>query len=228
MTNGDVIQKKAFIFDMDGTLVDNMEVHTQIWLEMLRERGLEMTAEAFHHRASGKPNERILGELFDGRMSEEEAAAFAEEKEARYRAVYGPQMRPVKGLMGFLESAQRLQVPMAMATSAGSDNITFVLEGLNLGGIFRAVVGAEDVRHGKPDPEMFLLAAEQMGVPPPACLVFEDSPAGIEAAGRAGMKAVAVATTAPPRTYRNLKPVARVIEDFTQVTPAELLGKIPI
>jgi beta-phosphoglucomutase family hydrolase len=223
-----MIEQRAFIFDMDGTLVDNMEVHTQIWLEMLLEHGVAMTAEEFHHRASGKPNERVLREVFDGRMSKEETAAFAARKEARYRVAYGPQMRPVRGLPRFLAAAQRLRVPMSLATSAGSDNIAFVLGGLEIEHIFHAVVGAEDVTHGKPDPEMFLLAAERMGVDPRGCLVFEDAPAGIEAASRAGMRAIAVATTAPAHTYSGLKPVVRVIEDFTSVTPEGLLAEIPL
>lgn len=219
------MEYEAFIFDMDGTLVDNMDVHTEVWLRMLREQGVEIDAETLRPRMSGKTNARILREFIGDHLSPQHVAALVERKEAIYRTLYAPHLEPVAGLLPFLEASQRLGVPMAVATSAGMDNVHFVLDGLALRDFFRVVVSDEDVERGKPDPEIFLLAAERLGIPPHRCLVFEDSPSGIEAAGRAGMGVVALATTAAPQEFAFLEPVVRVARDFTELEPRALLRK---
>ncbi len=214
----------AFIFDMDGTLVDNMRFHERAWLELLAESGVAVTSEEFHRRAAGRTNPDILREFLGDTLGDADLTEWADRKESRYRDTYRPHLEPVRGLLEFLREAQQLEVPMALATSGGPDNITFVLEGLGLGGFFTAVVSGDEVERGKPDPEMFLLAAQRLNVAPAQCVVFEDSRAGIEAAARAGMRTVVVAPAGDPGTLQSLPAVERVVRDFTEVTPRALLA----
>lgn len=214
---------KAFIFDMDGTLVDNAGVHTQVWLQVLAELGVRITAEDFHRQTSGMKNPQILRHVLGPDLSDGAIAQYAERKEALYRAAYGPHMRLVDGLETFLSKAKRLGVPMAVATSAERENIDFVLGGLDIEAYFCAVIGSEEVAQGKPHPEAFLTAAQEIGIAPEHCLVFEDSLTGIEAARRAGMKAIAVATTVGEIEFQLLPTVMGVVKDFTALSPEALL-----
>lgn len=218
---------EAFIFDMDGTIVDNMGFHSQVWVEFLAELGVSLTPTEFHRLTGGMTNRQILRQMIGDHLSDPEIAAYSEQKEVRYRSVYRNHLKPVAGFMGFLEEARRLGAPMALATSAERPNIQFILGGLGIESVFRAVVGAEEVERGKPDPEMFLKAAGRLGVDPERCLVFEDSSAGLKAAHRAGMRAVALATTTAPEVLRGLPGVVRVAEDFTTLDPRGLLGMPP-
>jgi beta-phosphoglucomutase family hydrolase len=216
-------QASAFIFDMDGTMVDNMEFHGRAWVEFLAQLGIEMDAEEFLRRTSGMTNARILRSILGPHLSIREVAAYAARKEALYRELYRPYLRPVPGLRSFLAQTRRLDIPLALATSAGWENIAFVLEGLGLTSAFQAVVDADAVERGKPHPEMFLTAAARLGVPPEGCVVFEDSRAGLEAARRAGMAAVALSTTHPPAELGRLPGVVRVVDDFWGLDPRGVL-----
>jgi beta-phosphoglucomutase family hydrolase len=218
---------KVFIFDMDGTLVDNAGVHTQVWLQMFAELGVPITAREFHRQTSGKKNPQILRQVLGPDLSDSEIARYAERKESLYRTAYRPHLRLVDGLEKFLAEARRLGVPMAVATSAERVNIDFVLDGLGIRPYFCAVIGSEEVKQGKPHPEAFLTAAQEMGVAAEHCLVFEDSLTGIEAACRAGMKAIAVATTVDAAEFQGLPTVIRVVKDFTTLGPRALLEIAP-
>jgi len=187
-------QYEAFIFDMDGTLINNMPFHIRSWLALFAEMGITFTEKEFHTRLSGKTNAETVQEVFGGQVTAEDIARIAHRKEVQYRSIYGPHLQPVAGLPEFLQRSRDAGLKTAVATSAGPDNIAFVLEGLGLMETFTAVVGAQDVQNGKPHPDIFLTAAQRLQVPPAACLVFEDSPAGIEAARRAGMDTVVVQT----------------------------------
>jgi beta-phosphoglucomutase family hydrolase len=217
----------AFIFDMDGTLVDNMSFHERTWLELLAGRGVAVTAEEFHRRASGRTNPDILREFLGDRLEEDEVAEWTERKEALYREAYAPHLQAIAGLHGFLESAHRLGVPLAVATSGTPGNVEFVLDGLRIGPLFATVVTGDEVARGKPDPEMFLTAAERLGVEPASCLVFEDSRAGVEAAIRAGMRVVVLATTPGIRELAGRAGVVSVVADYSELDPAALLRGRP-
>ncbi len=216
-------RSRAFIFDMDGTLVDNARYHTQAWLQMLADLGQQVTAEELHRWSSGKTNGQILRHVLGPGLSDEQIAELAERKETRYRAAYGPHRKLVAGLDRFLREATRQGVPMAVATSAGRVNIEFVLDELDILPLFGAIVSGGDVRTGKPDPEVFLLAAQRLGVDPKRCLVFEDSLVGIEAAIRAGMKAVAITTSFGAQAFAGQPGVVLVIQDFTSLRPGSLV-----
>lgn len=215
---------QGLIFDMDGTLVDNMGVHTAVWLELLAEFGVEMTALEFQAATGGNTNIELLRKLVNPAMSEAEANAIGLKKEILYRERYQPDLRPVAGLMPFLRQAQQVGLKTAVATAAGQENIDFVLGGLSLRPYFAAVVGADDVARGKPFPDLFLAAADRLDLPPEACLVFEDSLAGLEAARRAGMAAIALTTSHPPEELSRLPGVRQTMPDYTQLNLADLLG----
>jgi beta-phosphoglucomutase family hydrolase len=213
----------AFIFDMDGTLVDNMSFHERTWLELLAGCGVAVTADEFHRRASGRTNPDILREFLGDRLAEHEVAEWTERKEALYREAYRPHLRAIAGLPGFLESARLLGVPLAVATSGTPGNVEFVLDGLRIGALFATVVTGGEVTRGKPDPEMFLIAAERLEVEPASCVVFEDSRAGVEAAIRAGMRVVVLATTPGIRELEGREGVVDVVADYSDLDPRALL-----
>jgi HAD superfamily hydrolase (TIGR01509 family) len=213
----------AFIFDMDGTLVDNMSFHERTWLELLAGCRVDVNADNKHRRASGRTNPDILREFLGDRLAEHEVAEWTERKEALYREAYRPHLRAITGLPGFLESARLLGVPLAVATSGTPGNVEFVLDGLRIGALFATVVTGGEVTRGKPDPEMFLIAAERLEVEPASCVVFEDSRAGVEAAIRAGMRVVVLATTPGIRELEGREGVVDVVADYSDLDPRALL-----
>lgn len=218
--------RPAFIFDMDGTLVDNMAFHVQAWFIFFREQGMDITEDQVRAQAFGKTSEEILRAVLGNHLTPVEIAAYAERKEVIYRALYLPQMKPLPGLVDFLREAQRLGIPMTVATSARMENIRLVLEGLGIASLFQVLVGADDVSVGKPDPEIYLTTARRLHIPPERCLVFEDSMLGLEAAYRAGMRAIAVATSHAPHELQALPGVIQVIADYRDVHPTSILERL--
>lgn len=214
---------EALIFDMDGTIVDNMQVHTAVWLELLADYGVTMTPLEFQAATAGNTNAQLLRALVNPAMSDAEVAAIAHEKETRYREQFRPFLQPLAGLEPLLQQAQQANVTLAVATAANQPNIEYVLDGLNLRHYFATVVGADDVAHGKPEPDLFLLVAERLNLRPETCLVFEDSLAGLEAARRAGMQAVAVTTSHAADEMVHLPAVRQAIADFTQFHLADYI-----
>ena len=206
---------QALIFDMDGTIVDNMQVHTAVWLELLAEFGINMTQLQFQAATAGNTNGELLRKLIDPQMSEARVAEIAHEKETRYRERFRPYLQPLAGLEPLLQEAQQANVTLAVATAANGPNIEYVLDGLDLRRYFATVVGADDVKRGKPEPDLFLLVAERLGLSPERCLVFEDSLAGLEAAHRAGMHSVAITTSHPAEEMMIHPTVRQAIPDFT-------------
>jgi beta-phosphoglucomutase family hydrolase len=186
---------RAFIFDMDGTLVNNTEFHTRTWLKLLGDAGVTLDADEFHRQSAGRTTTEIIRQWIGNDLSDEAIAEYSLQKEVLYRDTYRPHLKAIEGLHTFLEGARSHGIAMALATSARSNNINFVLDGLQIRDYFSAVVGAEDITRGKPHPEIFLTAARQLSVSPQNCVVFEDAEAGIEAAERAGMKCVVITTT---------------------------------
>lgn len=209
---------RGFIFDMDGTMVDNMMVHHRAWQRQLAALGLDLSLEAIHQTVHGI-NEEIIERLFGDRFSVAERQRIAQAKEAEYRAIFLPELRLVDGLEVFLHEATALGIPMGIGSAAPPENVRFVLDNLNLHPLFRAVVDSGQVAKGKPDPEVFLTVAERLRLKPHECLVFEDSPTGAEAARRAGMPTVIVTTTHTPAEFARFDNVVRTIQNFTEITP---------
>ncbi|MBI5715366.1 MAG: HAD family phosphatase [Chloroflexi bacterium] len=216
----------AFIFDMDGTIVDNMGYHNKAWQKFFAGLGMTLTLEEIQRLTYGKNNREILRGIFGDHLTDDDVREQGERKETMYREVYQPVMKPVDGLLEFLNESKRLNIPLAVATAAGQPNIDFVMNNLNLESYFDTIVSAENVKRGKPHPDLFLAAAQKLNVAPESCLVFEDALAGIEAAHRAEMKAIAITTTYEAHHFESLPAVKRVIEDFTEVSPSDVLNGV--
>ncbi|HEX8289509.1 MAG TPA: HAD family phosphatase [Pyrinomonadaceae bacterium] len=215
---------RAFIFDMDGTLVDNMRFHAEAWRTMLAENNLNVDMNEFLVKTAGKTNREIIPNFFAD-ATDEKLLELGERKETLYRELFLAERRAVKGAIEFLKEAQDLGVKMAVATAAPVKNVEFILDGLDLRHYFQAITTAADVKNGKPDPEVFLKSAEKLGVAPKNCLVFEDALNGFEAARRAGMKSVAITTVNKREVLEKLDSVVEIVEDYTEISPLELIEK---
>jgi len=215
---------RAFIFDMDGTLVDNMRFHTDAWRTLIEENGYEFDARKFLVETAGQTNREIIPSVF-GAVSNERLNELALRKEELYREVYIHHRKPVDGLVDFLGAASDLDIKMAVATAASPPNMAFILDGLELRKYFGAISTAADVKRGKPDPEIFLLSAERLGVEPKSSIVFEDAFFGFEAAKRAGMKAIGLSTVNSADEIMRTGSVAEVHSDYLSMRPDDLIAR---
>jgi beta-phosphoglucomutase family hydrolase len=216
--------KRAFVFDMDGTIVDNMDFHTQSWIEFFRRRDLDIDPDEFFRTTAGRQGKEIIRSWLSASLSDDEVAALNGEKEGIYRELYEPHRKAVEGFEAFIAHAKQRGVLLAVATSGPPLNIAFVLDGLGLRRHFDAVVGAADVQRGKPHPDVFLKAAEKIGVAPADCIVFEDAPLGVEAGRNAGMPTVVLSTTLDAAAFAGFDNVIKIAPDFTELSVDELLG----
>jgi beta-phosphoglucomutase-like phosphatase (HAD superfamily) len=185
----------AFIFDIDGTIIDSMPSHNRSWEVFLARHGRAFDDRDFFHRTAGRTGSELMRELF-GPISDTRARELVEEKEIVYREIFGPMFRQVAGFTAFARAAKAAGIALGCATAGDAGNIAFALHHLGMDGFFAAVAGGHEVAQGKPAPELFLLAASRMNVDPDDCVVFEDAPLGIEGARRAGMLALALTTSA--------------------------------
>ena len=207
--------KKALIFDMNGTMIDDMGYHTVAWHNIINgELKGNLSREAVKKEMYGK-NEEVLVRVFgDNRFSQEEMSGISRRKEEAYQVAFKPHLALIDGLHSFLQKAYEAGIPMAIGTAAIPFNIDFVLDNLNLRHYFKAIVSADDVEKSKPHPETFLKAAAAMGVKPDDCLVFEDSPKGIETALNAGMEAIAITTMHGEEEFKEYENILLFIKDY--------------
>ncbi len=203
----------ALIFDMDGTIVDNMRFHDDAWENWHRAHGLPFDRPAFFRTTAGMAVGEIVGPYFPG-ASPDEIARLGEAKEALYREIYRPHVTPLPGLLPLMARARSCGVPMAVASAAPPENIALVLDTLGLRAEFATVISPSQGFRGKPHPDMFVEAARRMGVAPETCLVFEDAPNGVEAARRAGMRAVAMLTMLGAEDFAAYDNVVAAATDF--------------
>jgi beta-phosphoglucomutase family hydrolase len=217
----------AFIFDMDGTLVDSMPYHEKAWDLMTPELGVSVDRFEFFTWSAGLTNKEIFPRLLKREVTSDELAQLAGRKEALYRDCYREAMQVMPGAIDLLTRARSQGVKTALGTAAPPENIELVIGGMNLYEHFPVIVGGADVRNGKPDPEIFLRCAEKMNVAVSHCVVFEDTPAGIEAAYRAGMRCVVITTTlteAQVRALPNVSHVVGVARDFSSSEVTKLFA----
>ena len=204
----------ACLFDMDGVLVDNTDFHVNAWLQFAQKHNRPLTKDQYVENINGRVSADAMAYTFQRSISPGELIVLTEEKEAIYRELYRPHLTPAPGLLDFLSALRARGVKLAVGTSAPESNVRFTLDGLPLRTCFDAIVDSSMIHRGKPDPEIYLTAAERVGVAPARCVVFEDAFAGIEAGLRAGMNVVALATT---HTYQELVDtgVSLIVDDFT-------------
>lgn len=215
---------KAFIFDLNGTMINDMTFHTKAWQNLLNnELGGNFTWDEVKPQMYGK-NQEVLVRMFGaGRFTDEEMDTLALEKEKKYQQEFLPHLQLLPGLNEFLEKAYQNNIPMAIGSAAIPFNIDFVLDNLNIRHYFKVIVSADDVLLSKPHPETFLKAAQLLGVEPADCIVFEDVPKGAEAAFNAGMNAVVLTTTHEPAEFTHLPNVLHFAADFTDEVVKELI-----
>ena len=211
----------AFVFDIDGTIIDSMPFHGESWRVFLERRGVAYGGEAFLRQSAGRTGVELMRELF-GAMSDEAAWALVHEKEDVYRELFRPAFREVPGFRTFARAARAAGIRIACATAGDARNIAFALDGLGMAGEFDAPAGAHDVARGKPHPDLFLLAAARIDADPAACVVFEDAPLGIEGARRAGMRAVAITSSEPAARLAGPH-VLTALADYRGVAPRDII-----
>ncbi|MCH5718446.1 HAD family hydrolase [Niabella hibiscisoli] len=186
-------QYKAFLFDLNGTMINDMEYHIKAWYRILNELGAEISLEKTKEECYGK-NHELLDRVFPGRFSIEDKNKMSIEKERQYQEEFRPHLQLLAGLPGVLEHYHSKGIKMAIGSAAIMFNIDFVLDGLGIRHYFQAIVSADDVANSKPDPETYLKCADLLQVPASDCLVFEDAPKGVEAAANAGMDCFVLTT----------------------------------
>ena len=207
---------KAFIFDLNGTMIDDMAFHVKAWYHLLNdELGAGLTVDEVKRQMYGK-NSEVMDRVFGkGHFSVEEADRLSLEKEKKYQAAYLPHLKLIEGLPDFLETARQMHIPMAIGSAAMPFNINFVLDNLHLRKYFSAIVSANDVEYSKPDPETYLKAAALLQIAPDDCLVFEDAPKGVEAALNAGMQSVVLTTMHEKDEFSQYPNVIHFIEKYS-------------
>jgi beta-phosphoglucomutase len=188
---------RAVLWDMDGVLVDSAEYHYAAWREALAREGVDLSYDAF--RATfGQRNDTILRYLLGPDLPDSEVARIGDLKESLYRELV--QTRGITPLCGVLDWLARLRDQgwrQAIASAAPRANVDAIVRALGIAHYFGAITSSEDVTRGKPDPQVYLIAAQRLGVPPARCVVVEDAPAGVEGARRAGMRCIGVTSTHP-------------------------------
>lgn len=215
---------KAFIFDLNGTLINDMKFHEHAWDSIINgDFNAGLSLEEVAKQMYGK-NEEVLTRVFGpDKFSDEEMHKISIEKEKRYQSDYRKHLKLIDGLEDFLRKAKENKIPMALGTAAIPFNVDFVLDNCNIRKYFDAIVTADDVTTSKPDPQTFTKAAEKLGVAFDQCIVFEDSPKGVEAAQNAGMKAVAIKTMHDEKDFQKYDNVLMFINNYNDERLLNLL-----
>ncbi len=212
----------AFLFDMDGVLVDSNPFHKIALKQFCLQHGYDLTEEQLREKIYGRTNKDWIPNLF-GSLSMELIKHYADEKEALFRDIYKNDIKPVDGLIDFLEKLDFHQIPRAIATSAPRENVDFSLQLTKTEKYFSTILDESFVAKGKPDPEIYLKTAAALGFPPGQCIVLEDSLSGVKAGKDAGCKVVGITTTHTPEELREAD---FIIDNFQGLEPKQLISRV--
>jgi HAD superfamily hydrolase (TIGR01509 family) len=219
------MKKSAFIFDLNGTMINDMPYHVKAWYAILNEdleAGLDW--EEVRSHMYGK-NAELLDRVFGkGHFTPAEAEKISMEKERRYQQAFRPHLELIKGLPDFLRKASAADVQMAIGSAAIPFNIDFILDNLSIRHYFQAIVSADDVKLSKPHPETFSKAAALLGKTSADCVVFEDAPKGVEAAEQAGMDCIVLTTMHSEDEFHGYSNILRFVPDYTDPYLDELFS----
>jgi beta-phosphoglucomutase len=205
----------AVIFDMDGVIVHTNPYHSKAFRAFFSARNLSPTDEEFAEHMFGKSNSYILSHFLERTIEGDELRLMEDEKESLFRKLYEPFIEPITGITSFIEDLYRHGVRLGVATSAPVANLDLILTKVPLRGKMGSILASENVKKHKPDPEVYLTSATNLGVSPDQCVVFEDSFSGISAALNAGMKVVGVLTS---HTAEELPPCNLYVQDYSEMS----------
>lgn len=211
----------AFIFDMDGVLVDSNPTHKIALKRFCKEHGYDLSETDLREKIYGRTNRDWLLNLF-GQLDEDTIRSYASEKEALFRSLYHD-VKPLNGLVSFLETLDRLKFRRAIATSAPQANVDFTLAKTGMGKYFTTILDDSFVTEGKPNPQIYIKSAQALELDPTKCIVFEDSLSGVQAGKRAGCKVVGLTTTHTPE---ELTEADYIINDFEELDPRLLTSRL--
>ncbi|MEM9354302.1 MAG: HAD family phosphatase [Planctomycetota bacterium] len=212
------MSERAVIFDVDGVLVDSYTPHYQSWRDALKPYGVELTEPEFR-RTFGRTSRDILAMLYDGEVTEEELQRLDDEKEALYREIVADAFPAVDGATELIDALEAAAFKLAVGSSGPPENVNLCLRELGRADKFGAAITGKDVTRGKPDPQVFLMGAERLGVPPARCAVVEDAAAGVEAANRAEMVSIGLTGTA---TREQLAHADLVVNSLRELSPEKI------
>jgi beta-phosphoglucomutase len=206
---------KAILFDLNGTIIDDVDVHIRAWFKIINDMGRPISMEEAKLEVYGR-NEELIERIFPGKFSEEERMILGNVKEAQYRIDYLPYLKPIAGFIEFVRWCRSNGLKLAIGSAAIIPNIDFVLDNCHLTEYFETIVSGEDVSNSKPDPEVFIKCALNLNIDSKNCLVFEDVPKGVEASCNANMKSVVLLTTHFISDFNYLdKDIIAYIKDYT-------------
>jgi beta-phosphoglucomutase len=221
------VPARAVILDVDGVLVDSYEAHMRSWLVMGREHGLTITEEQFAS-TFGQTSREIIARFWGPDLSREDAEALDARKEAIYRDLIREHFPAMDGSVELIDALADAGFRLAVGSSGPPENVELTLDCLGRASRFSAIVTGRDVTRGKPDPQVFQIAAERLRVPPARCIVVEDAPVGITAARAAGMSSVALVGTVAADRLGEADLVVRSLRELLDVSRlAALLERTP-
>lgn len=210
---------QAIIFDMNGVIINDERIHQESWRQLCQKYGFHLTEEEFKHSVFGRTEADTFTYLFHRQLSPSELEEYSAERVKIAISIFKPKLALTEGLLSFLQDLHTHGIPLAIATSSRKPYTDFILDGLNIRQFFKQVVTAEEIFKGKPDPEIYLLAAKRLQIDPSKCIVFEDSLSGIKSAQAAGMKVIGITTTHPAE---ELDIVDKIINSFIDISVNDL------
>ena len=207
---------KAFLFDLNGTMIHDMPYHVTAWHKVIQTLGGTLSESEMKDQCYGKGDE-MLERIFPGKYTIQERINISEAKEAKYRIDFLPDLKLIEGLAELLTHANQYQIKLGIGSAANNLNINFVVDNLNIRSLMQAIISGEMVSESKPHPETFLKCAELLAVPTQQCLVFEDTPKGVACADNAGMDVVVLTTTHPKSDFEEFKNIIHFANDYKDI-----------
>jgi beta-phosphoglucomutase len=215
--------KKAFLFDLNGTMIDDMQYHIHAWHRIFNSLGANISLERMKEECYGK-NHEVIERVFPGRFSDAEKDAMSIDKEKEYQKAFRPHLKLLPGLDDFLRRSFEAGIPMAIGSAAIMFNVDFVLDNLQIRKYFQALVSADDVKKSKPDPETYLKCAVALKIEPSNCIVFEDAPKGVESALNANMKCVVLTILHEENEFPPGSDIIGFVKDYNEPLVKRLIS----